>query len=345
MRISRAIFLVFPLLACGCVIPIPTPEWGDEPITREQFDVIEQGAGRLTRDEVESMLGSPQQNYAEGRVVVYIWTRNQGVWIVGVPAGFGGYGDVAAGESEHRLCLLFDENGILERSEHVDSALGMADSMVADILNDWLREASAAEAAPGYARPIEVERFEMAPRDGAEIGIMLYAESERQPSCWKELDSFDVAGYRLYTHGVLRDAFYPWFEPSWYDNLPTIAGSEGLAEARRASGLRFIIVVSNRNGRFAAELCSTNNPYRVSCYDIRYRDESGRIALLDLEGAELRPPAGRSTVETLKIPEFPTSRRQACKALMVYAAADISMLAGPNREAEKARSDDDPARN
>ena len=327
-----------PLLLAACVIPIPTPEWGDEPISREQFETIENGTGVLSRDDIEALLGEPQQRYADGRVVVYAWTMSQGIWIVGVPAGFGGYGNVGSGESEHRLCLLFDEAGLLEDTRHIDSALFMADSMTANLLEDWLGMAAAARAAPGYARPIDVDEFAMPPHDGPVVSIMLSAESERQPSCWKELEEFDVQGFRLFKHEELRDSFYPWLEPPWYDNLETLASADELDEARRTTGLRFIVVVSNQGNQFARHLCDARNPYAVSCYEIRYRDELGRVALLDLRQAADSPSAGQPAIRISRIPVFPLNRRQACESLMAYAADDIAGLvsgttsAGPDRE-------------
>ena len=326
MRFRTAISFALPLLVVACVIPIPTPEWGDEPISREQFDAIEGGVGVLARGDVETMLGKPQLGYADGRVIVYSWTRRQGIWIAGVPAGFGGYGGIAAGDSEHHLCLKFDDDGGLEDTEHIDSALFMAGSMLASLLDVWLGSAAAVQAAPGYARFIDVDNFVMASHDGSSVGIMLYAETERRPSCWNELHDVAVHGYRLYRHDELRDTFYPWLEPPWYDNVGPLATSEALEDARAASRLRFIVVASNKSNRFAGELCDSDNPYTVSCYEIRFRDERGRAAVLDLAANPTPPGRESPTVETLKIPVFPMSRRQACKTLMVYAADDISRL-------------------
>ena len=99
------------------MVPVPTPEWGDAPITSQQIDDIESGIGTINRSELVAKLGQPTRRYASDRVLVYEWVRSQGIWIVGA----GNTGDLASGESQHRLCLLFFDTGVLADARHYDS--------------------------------------------------------------------------------------------------------------------------------------------------------------------------------------------------------------------------------
>ncbi len=315
-RIPAISLLLVSLNAC-IVVPIPTPEWGgDEPITREQFDALENGVGSLTEDGAIELLGSPQHRYAEGRVLIYEWVRHQGLWIVG--AGY--TGDILAGESEHRLCLMFDPEGTLEASKHIDSALFAADAQVADLLDEWLGAAAAAGEAPGYAPRMNSEGFSLSPHKGGEIGVMLFAESEPRPTCWNQLNDLETEGYRFYTHEQLRDEFYPWLEPPWLGHLGTIASGAELDAPRDRSKLRFLIVVASGGKLMAGGLCDGQHPLAISCYEVSYRGQHGRIAILDLEQHDQAEPDG---AHWISIPVFPTNQGETCRALVVYAMADV----------------------
>ncbi len=307
-------FLLTILTAC-IVVPIPTPEWGDEPITRDQFDALENGIGSLSEDGVVALLGAPQRRYADGRVLIYEWVRNQGLWLIGV----GNTGDISAGESEHRLCLLFETDGALKAIEHIDSALFSADSQVSTLLDEWLGDAAAAGEAPGFGRSINSEGFALTPHTGTETGVMLFAESQPRPPCWNEFNNLETAGYRFYAHEQLRDDFYPWLEPPWIRNLDTIRSSPDLASHRERSSLRFIIVVASGRNPMAGELCDGRHPSAIGCYEVSYLEQHGRIAVLDLGRF------GEDGAEWVRIPEFPTTRREVCRALMAYALDDVQM--------------------
>ena len=323
--LQRILVLCALAVVDGCiVVPVPTPEWGDAPISAEQHEALEEGIGTLSRRDIKSMLGSPQQSYLDGRVFVYEWAMKQGVWIVMAGSGYYADGSAKAGTSEHRLCLRFDEDGTLIDTKHIDSALGLTSSNLAKLLDDWIGTSAAEGAAPGFSGVIDPDEFSMTPRPGDNIGIMIYTDGKRKPSCFDDLGKRRVKGYRLYSHDRLRDAFFPWLESPWYDRLPAIASGPALADARRESGLRFIVVVSSSDNPFSNRLCSLTAPYTLSCYSISYEDESGRVALIDLQ-ADPDAVAARSA-RILRIPKFPTSRQQACHWLMVYPARDIERV-------------------
>ncbi len=116
MKLIAALSVV--LICGGCiVVPVPTPEWGDAPVTAQQIVDIESGIGTINRSELVAKLGQPTRRYASDRVLVYRWVRSQGLWIIGAVTD----GDITSGESEHRLCLLFSDSGVLADARHFDS--------------------------------------------------------------------------------------------------------------------------------------------------------------------------------------------------------------------------------
>jgi len=321
---AAAAFVAVALTGC-IVIPIPTPEWGDAPISEEQNEVLESGVGRMTRDEVIGLIGQPQRRYGDGSVIVYDWTMSQGIYFYGVA----NQGGVAAGESEHRLCFLFSEEGVLKSIEHIDSAIGGSESMVARQLEEWLGEIATDESIPDLAHDLDVDAVRLIQPKGkpeGTIGVLLHSHAQADPSCIREFESIFDTPYRIYSHRELRNRFYPWLEPPWYGNLETLSNSPLVRQSRTDTDLRFAVVVADERSAFPDDLCKIEAPYTVSCYIVAFEDQSGKVALIDLQRSADGISGAIRSNRMPRIPKFPTSRRAVCRTITAYVAHDINTL-------------------
>lgn len=324
MRVRiRYSILAAALLSIGAciVIPVPTPEWGDAPYTDEQLQVLEEGIGTLHRSDVLAEFGSHPSRYAADRVFVYSWIMKQGIWIVGVATA----GDTLAGESHHRLCLRFDETGILIDVRHIDSALFGADSEMRAVLNEWVREVAIASPDSGYVPLIDPNVFER--RDittpSAPVGIMSVNGDGQNSPCHADLDRMISDGYRVFSVELLRDRFYPWLENPWTSNLDVVAGNPLLEKPRNEIGLRFIVVANSDIEFPRDEFCRPDSGIGISCYFV----DAGTlrfVAVLDLgQTIPEQDPNSLPGDRILRIPVFLDDKDDACQILMTYALSDI----------------------
>jgi len=187
-----ALFATLAGLSACIILPIPTPEWGEAPISEEQIEALSSGAGRLTGEEIAAELGHPQRHYANDRVLVYEWTRSQGLWIVGVATE----GGVMAGESEHRLCLLFSDQGVLKEVRHIDSAIFQSDAKVRSLLDDWLGLIAGESENYGLANYIDVDRYSVSlpPELHNTVGLVALGRQFWSP-CEPELSALAGRGF------------------------------------------------------------------------------------------------------------------------------------------------------
>jgi len=105
-------------------------------VTAGDIKKVQAGVGDFSRDQVVELFGEPQESYAEGRVVLYDWEMEQGYYLVGtMAASASGFG-----VSEHRICLKYSEAGVLERFEHLDSAVFDQDAAANKLIRVWVAE-------------------------------------------------------------------------------------------------------------------------------------------------------------------------------------------------------------
>lgn len=316
--------LIAALLALGgCVIlPIPTPEWGDAPFTDEQLEALEEGTGERHRDQVIAELGEPSKRYADDRVLIYEWSMKQGIWIYGV-ANAGG-ADV--GESQHRICLLFDPSGILVEVRHIDSATSGAETKVRAVLDDWVGSIAGDSGASGYTRLLDIDAPDRrnAAYPAVDAGILIVDGNGGSSECHPTLDKLTATGYPVYGRPELRDKLYPWLEDPWTSQLDEIASNPLLEDVRQDTGLRFIVVADIVSQFPVDEFCSPGSAYGIGCYEVELGWNKKFVAVLDLKKDQHGLHRDDSNGARITfIPIFPMNERGACEVLITYALDDI----------------------
>lgn len=104
MRRAHAVLAGAALLS-GCVLPLPEYSDGKTPfITSGSVEKL--SIGKASRTEVVMLLGAPSARRHEDRVLEYNWDVIVGFWGLGL-------GAVADITRVHRLCLEFDDHGVL----------------------------------------------------------------------------------------------------------------------------------------------------------------------------------------------------------------------------------------
>jgi hypothetical protein len=309
------------LSAC-IILPIPTPEWGDAPYSQERLAALENGVGTVSGDDIIAELGNPWRTFAGDRIFVYSWTIKQGIWIYGVA----NQGGVSAGESHHRLGLLFDESGVLAEVRHVDSALFDSDRRTRAVLDDWIEQITNGSSDLGYTERLDIEAFLQREQvePAATVGIMSINGNGQPSPCQNEFEQMLADGYEVYTLADLRDRFYPWLEQPWTSNLETLATSLLVDKQRRATGLRFIVVADSSSGFPEQDFCSPGSNYGISCYHVDSDQRLSFAAILDLDTKADPHTITASPPENIPlIPHFPNNEHEACRTLMAYALRDI----------------------
>ena len=106
-RAAGAIVVLSGLLG-GCVIvPLPSVPQA-QPFKDEQIAFVE--VGKTTRQEVETKLGQPQVNRADGRLDVYGEARAVGSLVAGV---YGGSGSISPIETFHYVMVRYDPDDVV----------------------------------------------------------------------------------------------------------------------------------------------------------------------------------------------------------------------------------------
>lgn len=136
VRLSHIVTVLLLVIAGAACVIIPTPEWGDTPYTEEKLKALQDGIGVLTQHDVRALLGEPRNRFADGRVEVHYWWRYQGIWISGIPSSGNAGGAL---DSEHSLCLRFDQAGLLSHVKHFDSMQGI-NEQTNETITSWLFE-------------------------------------------------------------------------------------------------------------------------------------------------------------------------------------------------------------
>lgn len=113
-RCGRCPLLAAALLA-GCVVPHPEYSDGKSPyIASRSIEKIE--IGKASRADVVMLLGEPSGRHDGDRVLHYSWGAIVGFWGLG-------YGMTSDIWRMRKLCLAFDERGILAQKTFFDPGI------------------------------------------------------------------------------------------------------------------------------------------------------------------------------------------------------------------------------